>query len=128
MVKKPSLVGAVIVTLASIARAPAGMVQLPFVPWTVNVAVSAGLRGVFRVPTVDGAGRVSTSRHGVIDTKIGRSPDDTVARTTPMPPAPSVTATAAPIAAHLIRPNPIMSRIGEWSHNTVMTSFVEGLS
>ena len=80
------------------------MVQLPFVPCTVNVAVSAGWSGVARVPTVVGAGRVSTRRHGVIEMKTGRSPDVTVARTTPIPPAPSVTATAAPIAAHLIRP------------------------
>ena len=101
--KKPSLVGAVIVTLAAIETAPTGIAQLPFVPCTVNVAVSPGLSGVPRGPTVDGADRVSTRRHGVIDTNTGLAPVDTVARAIPMPPAPMTTATAAPIAAQRTR-------------------------
>src|SRR6185436_17215884 len=52
--RNPSLVGEVIVTLAAIETAPAGIVHLPFEPCTVNVAVSAAFKGVARLPTVAG--------------------------------------------------------------------------
>jgi hypothetical protein len=92
-------VGAVIVTFDAIETAPDGIVQLPFDPWTANVVTSPGPSGVARAPTVAGAGRVSTSRHGVIGTSTGLGSELIVARTTPRPPAPNVTASAAPTAA-----------------------------
>jgi hypothetical protein len=50
------------------AVAEPGMVQSPFVPVTWNVTVWFAPIGVERVPTVSGAGRVSSSRHAVIGT------------------------------------------------------------
>jgi hypothetical protein len=44
-------------------------------------------------------------RHGSIGTKTVRTPDDTVALTSPTPPAPNVMATAAPMAAQRVRIN-----------------------
>jgi hypothetical protein len=43
-------------------------VQLPFVPDTANVTTSAARSGLLWAPTLSGAGRVSTSRHGTIGT------------------------------------------------------------
>lgn len=58
-------------------------------------------------PTRPNPERVSTTRAGVTDTKLLSTPVE--ARTTPRPPAPSDTATAAPIAAHRERRTPDMT-------------------
>jgi hypothetical protein len=99
------------VTLATTAVALTGIEQLPLAPRTVKVCVSPGPSGVERVPTVDPA-RVSANRHGVIGTYTDESPELSEAFTSPNPPAPNDTATAAPIAAHRIRydPSPRESR------------------
>ena len=72
-VRNESAVGSTMVTFDTMLSAVDGIEQLPFDPWTVKVAVSAP-SGVARPPTVVGAGRVSTNRHGTIDTSTALSP------------------------------------------------------
>ena len=88
-------------TFDEIAVAVAGMLHAPFAPRTTNVAISPEPSGADRVPTAVGAGLVSTRRHGTIGTNDDAVPDDT-AFAIPKPPTPKLTATAAPIAAHLL--------------------------
>jgi len=61
-----SAVGWTAVALVAIPVAEVGIVQLPFVPDTANVTTSAARSGMLLAPTLSGAGRVSTSRHGTI--------------------------------------------------------------
>ena len=97
----------VAVRFTSMAVTPLGIVQSPLVPNTSKVRVSAGPTGRRRGP-FGSAGRVSTKRHGA----IGVTTDSTssMARTRPIPPDPSVTATAAPIAAQRLRLTPRRAR------------------
>ena len=66
-VRKLDSVALSTVTLAAIEVAVDGMMQSPLVPDTDSVAVSSGPIGVVLLPTSE-AGRVSTKRHGTIDT------------------------------------------------------------
>ena len=82
--------------------APLGIVQFPWLPQTLIVCVAPAPSGVAR-PPIDVAARVSMMRHGVmvvIDDGV-----DVAAPEMAMPPAPRVTATAAPTAAHRDRKN-----------------------
>ncbi len=100
-------VARVAVRFTSIAVTPLGIEQSPFVPNTSNVSVSAGPTGRRNGP-FGSPGRVSTNRHGA----IGVTTDSTssIARTRPIPPEPSVTATAAPTAAQRLRLTPRCER------------------
>src|SRR5215207_607888 len=69
-VKNEFAVGKTAATLTATPTASAGIVQLPLLPRTVKVYVSFVVSGVLRGPTVS-VGRVSATRHGVIDTKTG---------------------------------------------------------
>ena len=83
--------------------AAAGIVQAPFVPRTCLLKVSELPKGVDLSPTRN-TGRVSKSRQGVIDTNDDAAESAWAYNTNP-PPAPSVTATAAPMAAQRERTN-----------------------
>jgi len=74
-------------------------------PTTVIVWTSPAVNGVDRGPMVSGAARVSITRQGAIEMKIGFSPLFVTAVAVISPPAPSVTAAAAPIALHRVREN-----------------------
>jgi hypothetical protein len=87
------------VTFIDTAVADEGIVHLPLVPHTNGAYVSAPAIGVDRGPTLIEPGRVSISRHGVIGTNDD-APGELAADADNKPPAPIVTATAAPIAAH----------------------------
>src|SRR5215218_1725889 len=67
-VRKLAAVPLTAVTLAAMPVAVAGIVQLPLVPHTEAVNVLSAAIGVERPPTLSGAGRVSSRRHGTIDT------------------------------------------------------------
>src|SRR5262245_58906052 len=97
MVRKLCAVPPTTVMLAVTAVAVVGMVHCPFEPRTANTVVSSGPNGPDLGPT-SVAGRVSISRHGVIDTNDDGAVDG-AAITVNSPPAPIATATAAPIAA-----------------------------
>ncbi len=101
-VRKPAPVGLTIVTFMTTPTAFAGTVQLPLVPRTDAVNVVPAPRGVFRGPTVTGAGRVSNRRQGVIVVSTGLGLG-TLAAARFSPPAPRATATAAPTAAYRAR-------------------------
>ena len=60
--------GSTAVTLVAMPVAVFGIVQLPFVPQTWNVAISPVVIGRLRAPTVSGNARVSASRHGAMGT------------------------------------------------------------
>ena len=88
------------VTFITSVVASAGIVHRPFLPRTLVVWTSFAPNGTARGPTVFGAGRVSIRRHGVVATNIAGSLALLAASAWIIPPAPSVTATAAPRAAH----------------------------
>jgi hypothetical protein len=92
------------VTFIAAAVASAGIpMHWPVDPVTCRSSVSLALSGAVRPPMLTSPGRVSTSRQGSIATNTGLSPEPIAACPSEIPPAPSVTATAAPIAAHLLR-------------------------
>jgi hypothetical protein len=72
-VRKLLTVPLTVVTFAAIPVAVFGIVQLPLVPHTANVAVSPPASGVERLPTVSVA-RVSSKRHGTMGTIEETSP------------------------------------------------------
>jgi hypothetical protein len=73
------------------------MLHLPLMPRTARVIVSPDASGVLRVPTVDGAGRVSISLHGEMGTSERGASAACADQSAPLPP--TETATAAPMAA-----------------------------
>src|SRR4029079_15125956 len=73
-VRKLLAVPLFVVTLPTIPVAGLGIVQLPFLPHTRNVAASPAPIGVWRVPTVSGLTRVSNKRQGTIGTTDEASP------------------------------------------------------
>jgi hypothetical protein len=80
-----------------------GMVHFPLVPRTLIAYASFTPIGVERGPTLSVPARVSITRHGVIGTYTARSPEPIEAEVVIRPPAPKLTATAAPMAAHRLR-------------------------
>src|SRR5688572_6353893 len=99
-VKNDAAVGDTAATFNVIPTASTGMVQLPFAPRTVMTYDSFGWSGEDRGPTLSVPVRESASRHGLIAMKTGLSPELTSADAVMNVPAPRLTATAAPIAAH----------------------------
>ena len=93
--KKPSAVGATTVTFNNTPVAPAGTAA----PVTCNFCDTADTNGPAKPTSV----RVSKMRTGSIVTTDDGTDD--AACTANIPPPPNVTATAAPIAAHLERHN-----------------------
>src|SRR5689334_14529982 len=85
------------VMLYETASAMSGMVQLPLVPRTVRGTTSPLRSGVLRSPTRV-SGRVSSRRHDVIGTNTDPGELSACAYHAP-PPAPTATASAAPMAA-----------------------------
>ena len=105
MVMNPSIPASGTVRLKLIPTAVAGIVQFPFVPQTNRSNASPAPSGDGRSPTVSGAGRVSNSRHGVIDTNDAGCASLPACTTQPAPPAPIATAMAAPMPAQRDRIN-----------------------
>ena len=97
-VRYEAAVGLTATTFIDTPVAPVGMVQFPLVPHTGVAIASVGARGVERVPTRFAA-RVSSSRHGVIGTNDD-APVEPDADAVSNPPAPAITASVAPKAAH----------------------------
>ena len=102
MVKKVGMVAPMAVTLRASATESVGITHSPVKPLPKTCRASLLPRGVLRGPTRE-VGRVSSNRHGVIGTKVSWLFEEVEALTRPIPPPPSVIATAAPTAAQRVR-------------------------